>query len=50
MQTPSSSDARSAGPSYAALRIFALVVLALMLISIVYSGWIAIENWGAIRV
>jgi hypothetical protein len=26
------------------------IVLALMLISVLYSGWLAIANWGSIRV
>ena len=38
------------GTLYTALRVFGLVVLTLMLVSILYSGWIAIENWGDIRV
>lgn len=38
------------GTLYTALRVLGLVVLALMLVSILYSGWIAIENWGSIRV
>lgn len=33
-----------------ALRVLALVVLVLMLVAIVYAGWIASSNWGAIKV
>ncbi len=40
----------AASPLYTALRVFGLVVLALMLVSIIYSGWIALENWGSIGV
>lgn len=35
---------------YTALRILGLVVLVLMLVSIVYAGWITIANWGSIKV
>lgn len=35
---------------YTSLRVLGFIVLALMLLSILYSGWIAIENWGSIRV
>ena len=35
---------------YTALRGLGLVVLVLMLVSIVYAGWIALENWGVIGV
>jgi hypothetical protein len=35
---------------YVALRIFGFVMLLLMLASIIYSGFIAIANWGEIRV
>jgi len=35
---------------FTALRIFGLLVLALMLASILYSGWISLENWGTISV
>ena len=38
------------GTLYTALRVFGLVVLALMLLTILYSGWIALENWGSISV
>lgn len=43
-------ESGTTGTLYTALRIFGLVVLALMLVSIVYSGWISIENWGSIEV
>lgn len=35
---------------YTALRIFGLVVLALMLVAILYAGWISLENWSSIGV
>jgi hypothetical protein len=44
METPSAS------PLYTALRVFGLVVLALMLVGIVYAGWISAVNWNAIGV
>ncbi len=48
--TPPSSERETSDPFYAALRIFGFVVLALMLVSIAYSGWIALVNWGDIGV
>lgn len=47
---PSSTTAEQQTPMYTALRILGIVVLLLMLVSIVYSGWIAIANWDAISV
>lgn len=38
------------GTFYMALRVLGIVVLALMLLSMLYSGWIALENWGYIQV
>lgn len=38
------------GALYTTLRVLGLVVLALMLLAILYSGWIAIANWGSISV
>lgn len=47
-----SADASSGTPAalYTALRVLGLVVLVLMLASIAYAGWIALENWGSISV
>ena len=52
MTTPGAApdDRGPLAPLYTALRILGLVVLVLMLLSILYSGWIAVQNWGAIRV
>lgn len=36
--------------AFTALKVFGWVVLALMLVSIAYSAWIAVENWGDIGV
>jgi len=52
---PSASDAPAPGAGahgalYTALRVLGIVVLLLMLLAILYSGWIALENWGSIRV
>ena len=49
-QTTTPPDGGPIGPLYTALRVFGIVVLALMVLSIVYSGWIALENWGTISV
>ena len=35
---------------YPVLRVVGLVVLALMLVAIVYAGYISAINWNAIRV
>ncbi len=35
---------------HAGLRLVGLVVLALMLVAIVYAGWISIANWSEIGV
>lgn len=48
--TTAPPDREPLAPLHTALRILAIVVLALMLISIVYAGWIAVANWGTIRV
>ncbi len=48
--TPAAAEGENTPAVYTALRIFGLVVLVLMLVSIVYAGWIALENWGSIRV
>jgi hypothetical protein len=37
-------------PAFTALKVFGWVVLALMLASIAYSGWIVAQNWQAIGV
>ncbi|MEP0546915.1 MAG: hypothetical protein ABJF88_08285 [Rhodothermales bacterium] len=54
MTTPTPADPAVPDPAssllYTALRALGLVVLVLMLLSIVYSGWIALENWGDIGV
>lgn len=46
--TPPEQGTRDA--FYQALRILGIVVLVLMLVSILYSGYIALENWGSIEV
>ena len=46
----SSGEGGGVGTLYTALRIFGVVVLILMLVSILYSGWIAIVNWNSISV
>ncbi len=43
-------DAARSSLYVTALKIFSLVVLALMLVSIFYTGWISIANWSAIGV
>lgn len=54
--TPSTSNAPAEPSSEASsalftiLRGFGFIALALMLASIVYAGWIALENWGSIGV
>lgn len=47
---PSSTPAEKQAPLYTALKILGIVVLVLMLVSIVYAGWISFINWGAISV
>lgn len=47
---PAVPDEEASSRLYTALRVLGLVVLVLMLVSIVYSGWIALENWGSIGV
>lgn len=47
---PAAPEKDARPPFYTALRAFGFVVLALMLVAITYAGWIAIENWGSIRV
>lgn len=51
---PASSDAPheagAFGTLFTALRALGLVVLALMLLSILYAGWIAVANWSSISV
>lgn len=51
---PASPDAPpesgAPGTLYTALRALGVVVLALMLVAILYSVWIALENWGSISV
>lgn len=39
-----------APPLFMALRALGVLVLVLMLVSIGYAGWIALQNWGAIQV
>ena len=46
----SSTTAEQKSSFYTALRILGIVVLVLMLVSIVYAGWISVSNWGAISV
>ena len=48
--SPAVPDEKASSLLYTALRALGLVVLALMLVSIIYSGWIALENWGSIGV
>ena len=40
----------TSGAAYTGLRLFGLLVLVLMLVSILYAGWISIENWSSIQV
>jgi hypothetical protein len=47
---PPPAEGGTVALGYTALRIFGYVMLVLMLASIVYSGWIALANWGEIRV
>jgi hypothetical protein len=35
-------------PAYTALRVFGWVVLALMVLTVLYAGWLALTNWDAI--
>ena len=44
------SEGGAPGALYTSLRALGLVVLALMLLSILYAGWIAVANWGSISV
>lgn len=50
MNAPPSSDAGLHDAVFQALRVLGLVVLVLMLVSVLYSGWIALENWNTIQV
>ena len=50
MPTETPSSPASSSPVFVALRILGVVVLTLMVVTIVYAGWIAIDNWGTIRV
>lgn len=54
MQSPSTGHAGSGkdsvGVFYNALRALGLVMLLLIVLSIVYAGWIAAVNWGDINV
>lgn len=43
-------DEGATSPLYIGLRVFGLVVLLLMLVSIVYAGWISVANWSEIGV
>lgn len=48
----SSNESATGGSSavYTILRLVGFLALALMIATIVYAGWIAIENWTTIRV
>jgi len=48
--TPAESSLGTTPALFTALRVFGLVVLVLMLASIVYAGWIVLENGGSIGV
>jgi hypothetical protein len=48
--SPPPADDGTVALGYRALRIFGFVMLLLMLASIIYSSWIALANWGDIRV
>ena len=48
--SPSAPPPKAVSALYGALRALGYVMLLLILISILYSGWIAITNWGEIRV
>lgn len=50
MPTATPSSPLSSSPLFTALRILGLIVLALMVVTVAYAGWIAIDNWGTIRV
>lgn len=47
---PSPPAAGGVNPLFVVFRVFAFVVLISMLATMIYSGWVALENWGAIRV
>lgn len=47
---PPPPDGGTAAPLYAGMKVFGVVVLLLMLVSILYAGWIALANWGSIAV
>lgn len=36
--------------AYSALKIFSRVVIALMVIAMLYAGWLSLINWSEIRV
>lgn len=40
----------STSAAFSAFRIFSWVVLALMVVAMLYAGWLALSNWAAIRV
>ena len=44
------ADDGTVAAGYTALRVFGFLMLLLMLVSIVYACWIALANWGEIRV
>lgn len=48
--TPREPPVETSSALFKVLRVFGFVALALMFSAIVYAGWIAIENWGSIRV
>jgi hypothetical protein len=51
--TPAGPAEPSSGTSsalFTILRVLGFTVLALMLASIVYAGWITLENWGSVGV
>jgi hypothetical protein len=44
------TERESSSSLYAFLRAFGWVVLALMLASVLYAGWISVANWTGIHV
>jgi hypothetical protein len=49
-ETTAPDGAGTIGTLHAAFRAFAALVLVLMLLAVVYSGWISIVNWADVGV
>lgn len=43
-------DRRGSSPLYASLKIFSWVVMILMVLAILYAGWLSLINWTFIKV